>query len=154
MGYLLLAVIAVTLVMIWQGESSGWQNGMMLLVFVFLPFYLPGVYYYLRYARRFEKVSLEYDAKDDLIQFTDHQHGQNLLFHREQIQQATLLRSIWLPYQIDALVLTLPGGARVLLSSLIVEPQAFLELIGVQAQAEARLLTPLSALRSKIKRQL
>ncbi len=71
----------------------------------FLPLYLPCVYYYLRYAWRFEKDSLEYDARDDLIQFTDHKHGQILLIHREQIQQA-------------------------------------------------RLLTPLSALRSKIKRQL
>lgn len=96
---------------------------------MFLPFYIPGLFYYYTCAEKEKNTVLELDRKHDLIQYTNEEL--NLLFHKNQVLYGEIYISVVLPYEVDFLVLHLRGGEKVVISSLVIEPRKIARLMNI-----------------------
>ena len=96
---------------------------------MFLPFYIPGLYYYYAYAEKEKNTVVELDRKHELIQYTNEEV--NLLFHKNQVLYGEIFVSVVLPYEVDFLVLHLRGGGKVIISSLVIEPRKIARLMNI-----------------------
>ena len=107
------------------------------------PFYLPYMYFFLKYLKKDEHTEIEVDRKHGLIKYFNSVTGENLLFHQSQIENCVIHQSILLPLNIDYITLYLKGGKKVCFSSLVIDLKEFVTKNTLPYQTKEKLFNPI-----------
>ncbi len=127
LSYSLLGLLVIGFMIGLTFEENVFSQILVVVIGIISPFYLPYMYFFLRYLKKDEHTEIEVDHKHGYIKYTNHKAEKNLLFHQSQVTNCVIHQSLFLPLNIDYLIIYLEGGEKIYFSSLIIDIQDFVQ---------------------------
>ena len=123
--YTIFGLLFMGIFITFSGKPVIYSQIILLLAGFIAPFYLPYIFCFMRYLKKDKQTEIEVDRKHGLIKYFNPDSNKNLLFHQSQVEKCIIHQSLFMPLNLDYIVLYLKGGETICFSSLVIAPTDF-----------------------------